>query len=604
MNMALDAVEQALRQYWGYDGLRPLQREAMQCVLSGRDSVVVLPTGGGKSLCYQAPAVTQARLSVVVSPLISLMKDQVDSLRACGVPAACVNSTQSFEERREIAARIRARELRLLYVSPERLLTPRMLDFLKSIPISFFAIDEAHCISSWGHDFRPEYRALSVLRQQFAEHGIHAYTATASEKVRQDIAAQLGLRQPQFLVGSFDRPNLVYRVARRASLLKQIRAVIDRYAGESGIVYCISRAEVERTAASLQSLGYRALAYHAGLDDDQRRRNQDAFIQGRADLIVATVAFGMGIDKPNVRFVIHAGMPKSLESYQQESGRAGRDGLEAECWLFYSPGDFVTWKNLINHDDAEAQQGALASLQGMVNFCTDVTCRHQALVNYFGQSLDAAACNACDVCLNELDTVDNATELGQKILSCVLRLHERFGADYTSMVLAGSSDQRIVRMQHNQLSTWGILSDVDRRQVRDWIEQLVSQDYLAKVGEYQTLQVTPAGRELLRGNVTPRLLRPVLRRDKKAPSRSSADDSWDGVDRQLFESLRGLRRDQAEQRKVPNYIVFGDATLREMARRRPQTLEEFRDIKGVGDKKCADYGELFIAHIRRYCDLD
>jgi ATP-dependent DNA helicase RecQ len=520
------------------------------------------------------------------------------------VSAAYVNSTQSIDQRRTIASQIRAGHLRLLYVSPERLVTPRMLDFLRSIPIGFFAVDEAHCISSWGHDFRPEYRGLSILREQFPAAGIHAYTATASEKVRQDIAVQLGLRQPTFLVGSFDRPNLVYRVVRRSSVLKQIRQVIDRHAGEAGIVYCISRQEVERTAEALQKLSYRALPYHAGMEDDARRRNQEAFIQGRADVIVATVAFGMGIDKPNVRFVIHAGMPKSLESYQQESGRAGRDGLDAECWLFFSAGDLVTWRNMINHEDPDAQQGALASLQAMADFCTSVTCRHQSLVGYFGQTLPAGSCQACDVCLNELDTVDNAVELGQKILSCVARLRERFGADYTSQVLSGSNDQRIRRLQHDQLSTWGILSDVDRRQVRDWIEQLVSQDYLAKVGEYQTLQITPDGRELLQGKRTPRLLRPIARRDKRSASPRAAEDSWEGVDRALFESLRGLRRDQAEQRRVPNYIVFGDAALREMARRRPQTIEEFRMIKGVGDKKSADYGELFVRHIRDFCHQD
>ncbi len=506
--MALDAIQRALRQYWGYDGFRPLQREAMQCVLEGQDSVVVLPTGGGKSLCYQAPAIAQSGLAVVVSPLISLMKDQVDGLRACGVPAACVNSTQPPDERRRIAARIRAEELRLLYVSPERLVTPRMLDFLASVPISFFAVDEAHCISSWGHDFRPEYRGLNVLREQFPDHSLHAYTATASQQVREDIASQLELRQPRFLVGSFDRPNLVYRVQRRHQLQRQLTDVIQQHAGEAGIVYCISRAEVERTAAALQELGYRALPYHAGMEDDQRKRHQDDFIEGRAEVIVATVAFGMGIDKPNVRYVIHAGMPKSLESYQQESGRAGRDGLEAECWLFYSPGDFLTWKNLVNHEDNEAQQGAETSLRAIANFCTSVTCRHQTLVGYFGQQLDSEDCGACDVCLNELDIVANATELGQKILSCVVRLNERFGADYTSLVLAGSNDQRIQRMHHDQLSTWGLLADVDRRQIRDWIEQLVAQDFLAKVGEYNTLQLTSEGRELLLGNKAPRLLRP------------------------------------------------------------------------------------------------
>jgi ATP-dependent DNA helicase RecQ len=399
-------------------------------------------------------------------------------------------------------------------------------------------------------------------------------------------------------MGSFDRPNLIYRVRPRAQALRQTTEVIGRFPGEAGIVYCISRAEVERTAAALQEQGVHALPYHAGMDDLQRKRNQDAFIDERADVIVATVAFGMGIDKSNVRYVIHIGMPKSLESYQQESGRAGRDGLGAECWLFYSPGDVIAWRKLINHEDPDAQRGAEASLRAMSNFCTSVTCRHQALVGYFGQQLEQSECGACDVCLNELDVVDNATELGQKILSCVVRLKQRFGADHTALVLSGSTDQRVLRYGHNQLSTWGLLADSDRRQVRDWIEQLVAQEYLVKDGEYQTLQVTPAGWELLRGRDTPRLLRPAARRQKKSTAR--ADVSWDGVDSKLFDSLRALRRAQAEQRRVPAYIVFGDAALREMARQRPVTLEAFREVKGVGDKKCADYGDLFVQHIRQF----
>ncbi len=473
-----------------------------------------------------------------------------------------------------------------------------MLDFLRSIPISFFAIDEAHCISSWGHDFRPEYRGLRVLKEQFPEHGIHAYTATASEKVREDIAQQLGLREPEYLVGSFDRPNLTYRVRPRARLLPQILEVVRQHAGESGIVYCISRAEVERTALALAEKGIRALPYHAGMEDDVRRRNQEAFIEDRADVIVATVAFGMGIDKPNVRFVIHAGMPKSLESYQQESGRAGRDGLESECWLFYSGSDFMTWKSMLNHEDAAAHEGSLQSLRAISNFCTSVTCRHQALVRYFGQELPEANCGACDVCLDELDVVDDATRLGQMILSCVVRLQERFGADYTALVLVGSKEQRVVRQRHDQLSTWGLLRDHDRRQIREWIEQLVSQGFLEKVGEYMTLQVTEIGRALLRGQAAPRLLRPVTR--ARARRRDESTESLENVDVALFESLRQLRRDQAEERSVPAYIIFGDASLRDMVRRRPTTLEEFRDVRGVGDKKCQDFGELFVHHIRTH----
>ena len=342
----VDPLRTILREYWGYDDFRPLQAEAMRAVVEGRDSLVVLPTGGGKSLCFQAPALAMPGLAVVVSPLISLMKDQVDALVDCGVRAACVNSTLTPAEKREIADEIKAERLKLLYLSPERLLTDRTLDFLQQVPLSFIAIDEAHCISEWGHDFRPEYRGLRVLKDRFPNVALHTYTATATPHVRDDIVRELGLREPEVLVGSFDRPNLIYRVRRRSDLLKQIREVIDRHADEPGLIYCIRRTDVEEIAAQLTSLGYQALPYHAGMSDEDRRRNQDAFINDRCRIIVATVAFGMGIDKSNVRYVIHAAAPKSLESYQQESGRVGRDGLEAECWLFHSAGDFQLWRRL------------------------------------------------------------------------------------------------------------------------------------------------------------------------------------------------------------------------------------------------------------------
>jgi ATP-dependent DNA helicase RecQ len=590
---------ETLRKYWGFDSFLPLQAEAMGCVLAGRDSVVVLPTGGGKSLCFQAPAMCLDGLAVVVSPLIALMKDQVDALRNCGVPAAFANSTLSVSQRRKVANDVRAGRLRLLYLAPERLLTEGTLEFLKTANVSLVAIDEAHCISSWGHDFRPEYRGLGVLKEVFPHAGIHAYTATASEKVRCDIAEQLDLTDPEMLVGSFDRPNLVYKIQRRANRLKQIREVLDRHPDESGIIYCIARKDVDQTSAVLTELGYRVLPYHAGMEDDDRRRNQEAFLEEQADTIVATVAFGMGIDKSNVRYVVHAGMPKSLENYQQESGRAGRDGLEAECCLFYSGQDYGIWKNIIQDSEPEAREGALASLSAMMNFCTGVRCRHRAIVEYFGQELEDGSCGACDVCLGQLDLVDDPLTVGQKVLSCVLRLHERFGGDYTAKVLRGSEEQRILQQGHNQLSTWGLLRDESLRTVRDWIEQLVSQDFLAKVGEYNVLEVTPEGRRLLRGEITPRLLRPA--KAAKAAKPRAAADSWEGVDRGLFDELRRLRHEKAAAQNVPAYIVFGDAALRDMARRRPSTLAGFRHVRGVGEKKLADHGQAFIDRITAYC---
>ena len=591
---------EVLQQFWGYDSFLPLQQEAMHCVLQGHDSIVVLPTGGGKSLCFQAPALCREGLALVVSPLISLMKDQVDALRSCGVPAAYVNSSLTFAERRDVAADVRSGTVRLLYIAPERLMAERTLAFLDTLDLSLVAIDEAHCISAWGHDFRPEYRALKVLRERFPQVAIHAYTATATPRVRNDIGEQLQLRDASMLVGSFDRPNLIYRVQWRNNGLRQIQEVLDRHEGESGIVYCITRKDVEATTAALVEAGYRAVPYHAGMDDQSRRRNQDAFMDERAETVVATVAFGMGIDKPNVRYVVHAGMPKSLENYQQESGRAGRDGLEAECCLFFSGQDFHTWKRITEDSEPSARAAGLATLSDMWDFCNSVVCRHRSLVEHFGQQLDAASCKACDVCLGDLDLVDDPLTVGQKILSCVVRLGQQYGGDYTAKVLSGSNDAQIVQRGHDQLSTWGILGDESKRAIRDWIEQLVGQHYLAKVGEYNVVQVTDDGRRLLRGESTPRLLRPVKRTREKRRAAPFLD-SWDGVDRGLFEELRKLRYEEATARGLPPYMIFDDAAIRDMARRRPSSAAGLHLVRGVGEKKLADFGEQFLEQITAYC---
>lgn len=593
-----------MRQYWGYEGFRPLQLEAMESVLEDRDSVVIMPTGGGKSLCYQVPALCKPGLAVVASPLISLMKDQVDALTACGIQAACLNSTNTPEQRRQIAADIRSGAIRILYLAPERLLSERMLEFLAGVDVSFFAIDESHCISEWGHDFRPEYRMMNMLKETFPGVGVHAYTATATERVREDIAQQLGLHEPEFLVGSFDRPNLNYRIVRRGDRFAQIEEVIARHPNESGVVYCIRRADVESIAEQLNSVGVKALPYHAGLSDEERAANQEAFIQERTDVIVATVAFGMGIDKSNVRYVVHAGMPKSLESYQQESGRAGRDGLEAECVLLYSSGDLVTWKLMLGDLPDTAQQAAMRSLDALDHFCIGTECRHQMLVGYFGQTLEAEECEACDVCLGTVELVEDATVLGQKILSCILRTGERFGADHNAKVLCGSRDKRVLEFEHDKLSTYGLLQGDSIRSVRMWIEQLVGQRYLAKVGEYNVLRVTESGRTLLRGEAMPKLTRPDADEKPDRPKRARRADDWEGVDRGLFESLRALRREKAEAAGIPAYIVFGDSSLREMARHRPSSMDRFRLIKGVGEKKCQDYGEAFTQHIADYCQQE
>ncbi|MCA9107165.1 MAG: DNA helicase RecQ [Planctomycetales bacterium] len=592
------SLEHALERFWGYTNFRPLQQEAMSCVMNGHDSLVVLPTGGGKSLCFQVPAMCLPGMAIVVSPLIALMKDQVDTLRQNGIPAAFINSTLDVEERRQVARWIHSGELKLLYIAPERLVLPGTLEFLGSAQVSMIAVDEAHCISEWGHDFRPEYRGLSVVRERFPDVAVHAYTATATPRVRDDIAAQLGLREPTTLVGSFDRPNLVYRVERRDRLNDQVLEVATKHPGEAGIVYCPTRNQVEEMAALLKARGIKALPYHAGLADNIRRKHQDAFLNESVDVITATVAFGMGIDKSNVRYVVHAAMPKSLEAYQQESGRAGRDGLPAECWLFYSTADLMRWRNMIDGDDEVANQVARDSLDQVAQFCTSAACRHQSLVRHFGQELPHQSCDACDVCLGDVDLLPDALVVAQKILSSVVRQKERFGGEYTALVLKGSKDQRVLQNGHDELSTYGILSQHDTRVIRDWVEQLVGQGFLEKTGEFNVLQVTPLGWQVLRGELAPKLLQPANPKTSKARKSKSVDEAaWEGVDHELFESLRQLRREVATQMKVPPYIIFSDASLRDMARLRPTTMAHMHLVKGVGAKKADDFGELFLERI-------
>jgi ATP-dependent DNA helicase RecQ len=570
----------------------------MECINRGIDSVVVLPTGGGKSLCFQAPAVTMPGLAVVVSPLISLMKDQVDALKECGVEAERIDSSLSASEQKDVFARIKQNELKLLYLSPERLISDNFLDVLRKTNLSFIAIDEAHCVSMWGHDFRPEYRKLGLLKELLAGITIAAYTATATEHVRRDIAEQLKLNNPKILVGSFDRPNLIYKVQPRNNIIKQVRSVIDRHKGESGIIYCIRRKDVDGMCAQLKSRGYNAAPYHAGMEDADRKKNQELFISEKVDIIVATVAFGMGIDKSNVRFVIHTGMPKSLEHYQQESGRAGRDGLEADCCLFYSGGDYGTWKSLMSDMPQEAYKIAMIKLGNMYSYCTGGVCRHKAILRYFGQDLDTDSCNACDMCLGDFEYIDDALIIAQKILSCILRLGQRFGGGYVALVLIGSRDKRIIENNHDMLTTYGLLEDYSTHTVRDWIEQLTGQDYIEKYGEYNVLTVTEYGRTVLKGLHTPRLLKPALKKPKVS---KVSTDSWEGVDKGLFEALRKLRSKIAGKNNVPAYIVFGDGALRDMARKRPVSLDTFLNVKGVGQMKCKKYGETFITTIKNYC---
>jgi ATP-dependent DNA helicase RecQ len=576
----------------------------MQTILDRRDSVVVLPTGGGKSLCFQAPAVVRPGLALVVSPLISLMKDQVDSLTGNGVPAACFNSSLPADERASVMQGVREGRYRLLYVSPERLAGEGSGSFIANLAgagVSFIAVDEAHCISQWGHDFRPEYRQLARLRQAFPGISLHAYTATATARVRRDIAAQLALEDPLELVGSFDRPNLVYRVLSRNQLKRQILDVLERHRGHAGIIYCTSRREVDALAAWLSDSGVRAVAYHAGLSDGERSRNQDAFLDEHADVVVATVAFGMGIDRSDVRFVVHAGAPQSLEHYQQESGRAGRDGLEAECVLLYSTADFLKWRVMLERN-GELTEARRALMRDMERYAASVGCRHKHLLAYFGEADPRSDCGACDYCLDELETVPDAVVVARKVLSCVARVGQRFGAAHVTNVLRGSETDQVTARGHAMLTTFGLLKDASVPEVRGYIEQLVAHRLLRQTDdEYPVLALTESGVALLKNAAaTPELVlarqrRPVAGR---APKRAQIEtESWENVDRDLFERLRALRLEIARSRGVPPYVIFHDTTLREMARLKPQSLSALLGVKGVGARKAEDLGEAFVAVI-------
>ena len=579
----------------------------MLAALDHRDSLVVLPTGGGKSLCYQAPALLSEGVTVIVSPLISLMKDQVDGLRANGIAAAQVNSSISFAELRQVERDLAAGKLKLLFVSPERLAIPDFREMLKRTGVTAFAIDEAHCISHWGHDFRPEYRQLRVVRQEFPNASMHAYTATATPGVREDVVRQLSLRDPAILVGDFDRPNLTFRVLPRQDEMKQVLDVLARHRGNAGIIYCTRRKDVDDLAQKLRKRGENVVAYHAGMTQDERREAQEKFCTEKCDIVVATVAFGMGIDRSNVRFVLHTGMPKSIEHYQQESGRAGRDGLEAECILLYSGSDLMLWKSMLGDSsgDAEFQKSSLQHLYDMDRYCSGAVCRHRALVEYFGQRLAGESCQACDICLGETEEVSDALTVAQKIVSCVYRVKESWGVNHVIGILRGEDTEKIRERGHDQLSTYGLLKGCTRHDVREWTYQLIAQDFLAQSnGEYPVLTLGPRAREVLKGYADVRLRQPAVRKKDAGSgtaSRRAAPIADAGpYDRELFEVLRTWRREEAQERGVPPYVIFSDKTLRELARIRPTTLTELRGIYGIGDAKLEAFGDAIVKQMREH----
>ena len=604
-NHAPDQLRAVLETFWGYTSFRPLQREAMQAVLGGRDSLVVLPTGGGKSLCFQAPALVRDGLAIVVSPLIALMKDQVDTLVGNGVSAACYHSALEPAERSRVISGLRDKRLRLLYLAPERLVGEGRDGFAGLIGdanVTFVAIDEAHCISQWGHDFRPEYRQLASLRERWPAASLHAFTATATVRVRRDIVSQLGLRNPVELVGSFDRPNLVYRVLARSTLKKQLQDILAKHRGEAGIIYCQSRREVDALAAWLDASGVRARPYHAGLDDETRHRNQDAFLNEEIDVIVATVAFGMGIDRSDVRFVVHAGAPQSLEHYQQESGRAGRDGLEAECVLIYSSGDFARWRAVLeaNGEWSPARQALMRDIE---RYASSVGCRHRRLVGYFGEAYAKTECGACDYCLGEMEAAPDAVTLARKILSAVARVGQRFGAAHVTNVLRGSASESVSARGHDQLSVFGLLRDAPVDEVRGYIDQLVAADLLRQTDDqFPVLKLSQTGVDLMRDPAsapTFALARQRKPEKGKIPKRTGVEAaSWEGVDRGLFDALRAFRLRVARDRGVPPYVIFHDTTLRELARVKPATVHELRHVYGIGARKADDLGDAVLGVIR------
>ncbi len=608
----LDAVER----HWGFRTLRPLQAHAIRAALDGRDSLVVLPTGGGKSLCYQAPAVVRGGLTVVVSPLIALMKDQCDGLARIGVPAVRLDSTLTGRERADAEGDILNGRVRLAFTSPERLVNTDTARVLRDAGVHTVAVDEAHCVSHWGHDFRPEYRQLARLKEFFPGAAVHAYTATATEPVRHDIIDQLRLHDPEVFVGSFDRPNLTYRVLPQLDLLAQVIEVLDRHPGDAGIVYCLRRKDVDSTASALKAAGYRAVPYHAGMSADERRRSHEEFSAEEADVVVATIAFGMGIDRSNVRFVVHAAMPKSLEHYQQETGRAGRDGLPSECVLFYTGADVLTLKSISEKSSAEAGAdpaflaSTLKHIEEMARYCRGAVCRHKQLVNYFGQEFEKENCGACDLCLGDTDEVPDATVVAQKVLSCVARVKEGFGIAHVVEVLRGADTAAVRGRGHDKLSTHGILRDVHKADLRDWIYQLIGQEVLHQAeGEYPILKLNAASWAVMKGERQVRLIKLARkgRRGKGDTGQGTRDTGREpgvlpeGADADLFETLRQLRRQTAARLGVPPYQVFPDTVLAEFSRGRPTTPAAMRRVSGVGEKKLAEFGPAFLNAIAGHC---
>jgi ATP-dependent DNA helicase RecQ len=595
-----------LQTVFGYDAFRPQQGEIVEHLIAGGDALVLMPTGGGKSLCYQIPAIVRQGVGIIVSPLIALMQDQVGALRQNGVKAAFLNSTLSLDEVREVEEALHRGELDLLYVAPERLMLPRTLDLIDRIPVALFAIDEVHCVSQWGHDFRPEYVQLSVLHQRFPQIPRIALTATADSATRREIIERLALSEARQFISGFDRPNIRYRISENSGNARErlLRFIRNEHEGEAGIVYCLSRKRVEEIAAWLSSKGLDALPYHAGLSPQVRERNQERFLREEGVIIVATIAFGMGIDKPDVRFVAHLNLPKSLEAYYQETGRAGRDGLPADAWMVYGLQDVITLKQMQASSDAPEAIKRIEhhKLDAMLGLCELTTCRRQALLRYFGDEHNEP-CGNCDTCLEPPETWE-ATTAAQKALSCVHRTGQRFGVSYLVSVLLGKESERICRFGHDQVSTYGIGSELNQSEWRDLYRQLIAHGLLAVDLEgHGGLQLTEKSRPLLRGEQPLHLRKFSRKAMSKSRERKTNRFTSQGEDK-LWQALRERRQQLADEQGLPAYMIFHDATLAEMVENRPETRTQLARISGVGERKLEAYGEAFLDVLNEYRNLE